>query len=182
MSWFISPRRSAQRLLALLAIGLTVAACASAPPEPITATALSSTSPELMVATIRQTAGDGTGELAVQPIRDPTVEDLRQAAQSAEARRDYAGAAAAFDQALTLVPDDPALLQDRAEAALLLKDYAGAEQRAKHAFEIGAQVGPLCRRHWATVQQVRLHVGDADGAAMAKREVDGCKVAGIDRF
>lgn len=167
----------------LAALAMIVAGCASSgAPEPATSAPLTAASPQLMVALVRQQAGDGAGELAVQPIRDPAVEDLRKAAQAAEARRDYAAAARAFDAALAIVPDDPALLQERAEAALLLEDYAGAEQRAKRAFEIGAQVGPLCRRHWATVQQVRLHAGDAEGAAMAKREVDGCKVAGVDRF
>lgn len=173
----------AGRAALLLVIGMAIVACATpAPPQPAAPAALTTASSELMVALIRQQAGEGFGELAVQPIRDPAVEDLRNAAQAAAVRRDYAASAKAFDEALAIVPDDPALLQERAEVALLLKDYAGAEQRAKRAFEIGAQVGPLCRRHWATVQQVRLHAGDADGAAMAKREVDGCKVAGVDRF
>src|SRR3546814_6495974 len=93
-------------------------------------------------------AGDGDGELAIQPLRDPKVENLREKAQRLETQQYYAEAARTLDQALEIVPDDPALLQERAEAALLLGDHAKAEALARRAFTNGSQVGPLCRRHW----------------------------------
>lgn len=159
----------------------SLAACTTAPaPAPNASPAVAS--PEQQVAAIRAAAGSGEGELAVQPLRDPMVEDLRQQAVTFEQGKQYAEAAAALDQALAITPDDPAVLQERAEAALLLKDSAGAEQRARRAFEIGSKVGPLCRRHWATVRAVRYAASDGAGAAEANKQLTACKVAALERF
>ncbi|WP_298580665.1 hypothetical protein [uncultured Luteimonas sp.] len=166
--------------IAALAAAL-VAACASTPS--LTAPAsLTSATPEQMVAGIDAAAGSGEGELAVQPLRDPMVEDLREQARQARAQGRHDAAAEALDRALELVADDPALLQERAETALLQRDFARAGQLAERAFALGAQVGPLCRRHWATIEQVRLVDGDAAGAASARTQVEGCKVEGPNRF
>ena len=157
-----------------------LAGCATVPgPQ---ATTLTTATPEAMVATIRAAAGNDPAELSVQPLRDPMVEDLRQRAVRLQAQQQYAEAAAALDQALAIVPDDPALLQERAEAAILLQAMAQAEQLARRADALGAKVGPLCRRHWATVQQARLVAGDAGGAAAAKAKIAACKVAGPNRY
>lgn len=164
----------------MLAVWL-LAACSTAP-LPAPAVALTTANPQVMVAAIRAAAGHDDSELAVQPLRDPMVEDLRQQALQLETMQRYSEAAAALDKALAIVPEDPALLQERAEAALLSKDYAGAERLARRAYAIGAKVGPLCRRHWATVQQVRLVAGDAAGAGSAKLQIAACKVAGPSRY
>jgi len=167
----------------VIVLSLLLSACATPPPAaPKPVAALTSATPEQMVAAVRAAAGTGEGELAVQPLRDASVEDLRQAATRLEAQKHYADAAKSLDQALAIVPDDPALLQERAEAALLLRDVVNAERFAQRAYELGSQVGPLCRRHWATVEQVRLVAGDAPGAASAKRQVAACKVAAPNRF
>lgn len=168
----------------LAATCLSLAACGSGPlqpqePEPAS---LTSATPEQMVAAIRAAGGDGEGELSVQPLRDPMVDDLREQAEALHARGEHAQAAAALDQALEIVPGDPALLQERAEAALLLREFEQANALAERAYALGAQVGPLCRRHWATIEQVRLVAGDGDGAASARAQVEGCKVAGPERF
>ncbi|TWT20112.1 hypothetical protein FQY83_10205 [Luteimonas marina] len=168
--------------IAVLAAVVLVAGCASAPPQPAAPAPLTAATPEQMVAAIDAAAGDGEGELAVQPLRDPMVEDVREQAQQARAQGRHDDAAAALERALAIVADDPALLQERAETALLQRDFERAGQLAERAFALGAQVGPLCRRHWATIEQVRLVAGDAEGAASAKRQVDGCKVAGPNRF
>mgnify|MGYP007107674353 CR=1 FL=1 len=68
------------------------------------------------------------------------------------------------------------------EIALLQRDFERAGSLAERAFELGAKVGPLCRRHWATIQQVRLAAGDAGGAESAARQVEGCTVAGPERY
>ncbi|MFL6593504.1 MAG: hypothetical protein ACJ8GK_12470, partial [Luteimonas sp.] len=156
--------------------------CATSAPPPPPRVALTSATPEAMVAAIRAVAAHDDAELAVQPLRDPMVEDLREQAQGLEAQHRYPEAAAALDKALALVPQDPALLQERAEAALLLHDDATAERLARHAYAIGSKVGPLCRRHWATIEQTRLIAGDSAGAAAAKQQVPACKVSGPDRF
>jgi tetratricopeptide (TPR) repeat protein len=133
----------------LCAILLVLAACASAPPAP----EWSGPAPEQLVVEIRAAGVAATGELDVQPLRDPMVEDLRAQAARLESAQRYAEAAAALDKALAISPDDPALLQERAEAAVLLKDMDKAEALARRAYDTGARVGPLCRRHWATIRQ-----------------------------
>jgi len=168
--------------LAFAGVLLLFAGCASTPPAPPAPAPLTTATPQAIVAGIRAAAGDDDAELTVQPLRDPRVEGLRQQASRLETQGRYADAAAALDQALAIVPDDPALLQERAETALLLGDNTGAEARARHAFELGAKVGPLCRRHWETVRQVRLLSGDAAGAQAAQRDREACKVAGPARY
>lgn len=193
------------RVLSLAALAAALSACATSPtPEP---GFVSTIAPETMVASIRAAAGDADAELAVQPLRDSTVEDLRQQATHLEGKRLYRAAATALDQALAIQPEDPALLQERAEAAVLLREFDNAEALARRAYDLGAKVGPLCRRHWATVKAVREQRVEAAAAkaGMAKRaedvashstlvatlaagvaEADGhiqsCKVAGPNRF
>lgn len=175
-----APARTAPvRSTIALAMALVVSACAA--PTPV-ARAPERAEPARVVATVRAAAGSGEGELSVQPLRDPMVEDLRQQAIEFEKQGDYAAAAAALDQALAITPDDPAVLQERAEAALLLEDFAGAEQRARRAFEIGSQVGPLCRRHWAAIRAARYATRDGAGAAEANRQLHACKIAAPERF
>lgn len=177
---------SSSRLRAgmLLLSGLTIvlAGCVSTEPAPAAAAAPGRADPVQMVATVRAAAGSGEGELAVQPLRDSMVEDLRQQAVALEGERKYAEAGVALDHALEITPEDPAVLQERAEAALLLQDFAGAEGYARKAFEIGSQVGPLCRRHWATIRAVRYAAHDGTGAAQASKQMAACKVAPPDRF
>ncbi len=169
------------RALAIACV-LALSACASpvtgpsAPPPATTAT------PAEMVALVRAAAGDGDGELAVQPLRDPMVDDLRERAVALEGQGDVAGAVAALDQALEIVDSDPALLQERAELALLQSDFERAGALAERGFALGSQVGPLCRRHWITLEQVRLMAGDTEGAASARTQADGCRVAGPERY
>lgn len=135
---------------------ILLAGCVSAP-APETPVARDPVTPEQRVAAIHAAAGADDRELAVQPLRDPQVEDLRETAQQARTSRDFAKAADALNQALLLVPEDPAVLQERAEVAMLQGDYARADTLAQRAFQLGSQVGPLCRQHWETVRQVRQH-------------------------
>lgn len=161
---------------ACTALALALAACASAPPV-LPVQSLTTATPVQMVEYIHATAGDGEGELSVQPLRDSQVEDLRQRAGQLQQQGLYGEAAEALEQAIALVPDDPALLQERAEAAILLNDYALASELAARAQAMGSGVGPLCRRHWATLEQARLVQGDAEGAAAAKAAIEDCRVA-----
>ncbi|WP_363798633.1 hypothetical protein ABU614_01760 [Lysobacter firmicutimachus] len=150
---------------ALLALSVLAAACSVAPPQP-SALAEANFNGEAAIAAVRSAGGAAARELDVQPIRDPQVEDLRQQAAQLERTRKYPEAAAALDQALQLNPSDPALLQERAETALLLHRLDDAERYAQQAFDGGSQVGPLCRRHWATIAQARQGKLDGVNAAM----------------
>ena len=172
---------------ALVGTGLAglLAACATGTPEP----AAPAFDTAAAVRAVRAAGEADDKELSVQPLRDPQVEDLRQDAVALEARGMVQGAADALDRALAITPDDPALLQERAELALLLGDTGMAAQLATRAFELGSQVGPLCRRHWETIAQVRLATpSPAEGAPaaasveQARERRDACTVAPPPRF
>lgn len=168
--------RTCVPIVAVFAVLL--AGCASAPPPaaaPVPA-ALTTATPAQMVAAVRAADTASDTELAVRPLRDPATADLRDIAAAQQAQGALAEAAATLDRALAVSPDDPALLQERAEAALLLGDFAAAETHARRAHALGSQVGPLCRRHWATVEQVRLAAGDRAGADAAQVRVAECRV------
>ena len=164
---------------ALLGVTVLLAACATPPaPPPVPG----GPAPEAMVAAIRAAAGPDGQELNVQPLRDTMVEDLRRQAGELERRHLYRASADALDRAIAIQPEDPALLQERAEAAVLLRDFDGAESLAQRAYAQGAQVGPLCRRHWATIEQVRKARGDTGGATGARTKLDACTVAPPPRY
>jgi len=167
--------------LAMLA--LAVAACTSAPPQP----AAPAFDAVAAVAAVHAAGAAGEHELVIKPLGDPEVEDLRAQAVQLHAQGQHADAAAVLDQALAITPDDPALLQERAEAALLQQDFTRAEQLAQRAFAAGAQVGPLCRRHWETIAQARaarvVPAGDSIATvAEARQARDACTVAAPNRY
>jgi tetratricopeptide (TPR) repeat protein len=182
-----------------------VAACAVMQ-EPAPPTVVESMTPEQRVAAVRAAAGVDDKELAVQPLRDPQVEDLRETAAKAVAARDYGAAAEALNQAILIVPEDPAVLQERAEVAMLQRDFDRAETLAQRAFDLGSKVGPLCRQHSETIRQIRerrLEIASAPAARQSAEEAarqatsitvlkaaaiqaaeqrDACTVPGINRM
>lgn len=134
---------------AALALLTGLAACTTTPP--IETPEFPAFDAVAAVAAIRASGGASANELDIQPLRDPQVEDLREQASVLEAKRMYRAAADAIDKALEINPADPALLQERAEIALLLHQLSDAESFAQRAFDSGSKVGPLCRRHWETI-------------------------------
>ena len=118
----------------------------------------------------------------VSPLRDPGVTVLLDAAQHDEQAGRYADAAARLDQAIKLSPESPDLLQDRAELAVRLKDYATAERLAHQSWSLGPKLGPLCARNWQTIVEMRLQAGDEAGADTARKWVLQCHKAGIPRY
>ena len=164
-----------KRLLPIAIVAM-LSACATPPPTTKFVTTLP---PETLVANIRA-MGNDEGELAVQPLRDPHVEVLREQAVQLERNHLYRAAATVLDQALALNQDDPAVLQERAEVAILLREFDQAETLARRAYEAGAKVGPLCRRHWATIEQAHIAAADAANAAVAKAQIASCKAGASD--
>ncbi len=163
-----------------LVLGVVLAACVSAPPQaPV---AVDATTPAQRLAAVEAIAGPDDKELSVQPLRDPQVEDLRQTALAQRQAGDLDSAATHLDQALELVAGDPAVLQERAEVALLQGQWAPAEQFARKAIDLGSKTGPLCRRHWATIEQARLARGEKENAVSAHAQIEGCTVPGIKRY
>jgi tetratricopeptide (TPR) repeat protein len=182
----------------LLPGALVLGACVAPAPQP-TAPAFDAAA---LVQTIRAAGAASPTELDVQPLRDPQVEDLRQQAAQLEAKHMYRGAADLVDRALQLNAEDPALLQERAELALLLGEAAQAEHYAKQAIDLGSATGPLCRRHWETLLQGALlrandrviRRGESPAQATARVEAaaaeartartrrDACTVAALNRY
>ncbi len=136
----------------VVAGALLLTACTT-PPERTSAPAFDAAP---IVQAIRAAGEAAASELDVQPLRDPQVEDLREQAAQLEARHMYRGAAELLDRAIQLNAADPALLQERAELAFLLRDAGEATQFAKQAIDLGSATGPLCRRHWETLLQAAL--------------------------
>ena len=127
-------------------------------------------------------AGQLGNELDVQPLRDPQVEDLRAAATAAEARGDYPAAQRALDQALATSPQDPELLQWRAEMALVEHDWARAQQLAMQSHAVGPKLGGLCRRNFTTLRFAAEARGDALVASQAQQQAAACAVAPPTRY
>lgn len=175
MTWMPRFPLAAAVLVLLLSVGCT----AGPEPRPAQQPAIA---PEAMVAAIRAAGDEGEDAVAVHPLRDPRVEDLRAEAEHLQGVGDVDGAARALDRALEVVDNDPALLQERAELAVLQGEYARAGQLAERAHALGARVGPLCRRHWATLEQLRLREGDAASAAAARTRLEACRVSGPVRY
>lgn len=163
------------------ACGALLAGCAT-PSAPAVDAGAPRIAPADMLAAIHAAGGREDTELAVQPLRDPMVEDLREQAQRSAANGRAAEAAVALDHAMKLTPADPALLQERAEVAIALGDLAMAQADAQRAWELGGKVGPLCRRHAETLRQVRLAANDAVGAAAAAERREACTVAAPARY
>lgn len=168
------------RFASLATLCLALAACVT--PPPVVKAPVDTTTPAQRLAAVDAAAGNDDKELAVQPLRDSEVEDLRQAALARRQANDLAGAAAALDQALAIMASDPSVLQDRAEIALLQGEWAAAETFARKSVELGSKTGPLCRRHWATIEQSRLARGEKENAASAHAQLEGCTVPGIMRY
>lgn len=168
------------RALAVLAVSLALAACTSTPPPP--PPVVDTTTPAQRMAAVLTAAGADDKEVSVQPVRDPQVDDLREIAGERRDAGDLAGAADALDQALMLVEDDPGILQERAEIALLQGDWSNAETLARKAVSLGSRTGPLCRRHWATIEQTHLARAEKENAASAHAQIEGCTVPGIKRY
>lgn len=172
--------RSPFKPLLVIGLGLVLAACATPPPPP--AKPVVTTTPAQRLAAVDTVAGPDDKELSVQPLRDPEVEDLRQTAQAQRKANDLAGAAGSLDQALQIVAGDPAVLQERAEIALLQGQWQEAETFARKAVDLGSKTGPLCRRHWATIEQSRLARNQKENAVSAHAQLEGCTVPGIKRY
>ncbi|HET6806042.1 MAG TPA: tetratricopeptide repeat protein [Frateuria sp.] len=157
---------------------LLLAGCVEAPPQ--------APRPVLpardMVAAIRAAGAREQSVIDVAPLRDPGVSALEDAARADERAGRFAEAAAKLDQALELNPESPDLLQDRAEVAIRLHDFAAAERLARHSWSLGPQLGPLCARNWQTVVEMREQAGDQAGASAARKGVQDCHKEGVPRY
>lgn len=131
--------RSLLQPLTLTGLSLALAACVSSAPPVVKP--VDTTTPAQRLAAVDAAAGPDDKELSVQPLRDSQVEDLRVTAQAQRQVNDLAGAASSLDHALEIVAGDPAVLQERAELALLQGQWAQAEAFARKAVDLARRQG-----------------------------------------
>ena len=177
---FNNPKRL--RLPCLLLVVALLDACSLFAPKPVPPPRPLLPTAAEMVAAIRAAGAREQSVISVNPLRDPGVTALQETARRDEQAGQFVAAAAQLDQAIRLSPDSPDLLQDRAEVAVRLHDFATAEQLAHRSWSIGPRLGPLCARNWQTIVEMRLHAGDAAGAATARKWVLTCHKADIPRY
>lgn len=168
--------RRSYRLPALL-LPLLLAACATVPtPTAVAPEAQPSPAARELVAQVRAAGEAADDALDVAPLRDPQLEDLREAAVRLEQLGKYRAASRRVAQALALAPDHPELLQHAAELAIYRKAWDEAVVHAGRSYELGPRLGPLCRRNWATVKIVREAQGQADAAQVADERLAACTI------
>jgi len=166
------------RFCAIAAIALAAGCSQPAPPQ---ATRPSKPAYDI-VAQIRAAGEREKSAIEVAPLRDPGVQGLEKAAQLDEQAGRYPDADAKLVQALKLAPEAPELIQDRAEVAVRMQDFALAEKLAKQSYEMGPKSGSLCARNLQTIYEMRVQADDQNGAAAARSEVGKCHIAGPNRF
>jgi tetratricopeptide (TPR) repeat protein len=172
--------RTTRCVVPWLATAALLSACATTP-EPAAPARPSAPSYDL-VSSIRAAGAREKSIIDVAPLRDPGVTALQDDAQNDERAGRYRDAASKLDTALKLNPDSPDLLQDRAEIAMRLRDFATAEKLARQSWSIGPKLGPLCARNWQTIVEIRLQASDLPGANAARKDVQACHKEGISRY
>lgn len=164
--------------VAIASLGL--AGCASLPSAPL-AQPESATPKRDLIAELYAMV-DADDAIIVEPLPDPEIEDLREAASRAMALRELEQAASSIAQALEIRPGRPDLLQLRAEVALGLELLDEAELYAIASFENGPRLGPLCRRNWAAIQLAREARGNVEEAETARAQSQRCTAEPVIRM
>jgi len=173
----MSLRMRTRSPLAAAALAATLlAGCASAPVERSAPSRSVPLSAVEIVAAVQVAGRDGV-ELVVTPLVDPQVKDLRERAAQAQAAGRWDRAERALEKALAITPDDPDLLQWRAEVSVLRGARDEAEALARRSIELGPQSGPLCRRNWTLVKLLRAARGEAENVASAQAMLARCTIA-----
>lgn len=167
---------------AVLAATLMLWACAPPPQLKSQPMAMPVPTPRDMLAAIHAAGRDLDSAVNVLPLRDPGVRQWIEAAKAETAAGHDARAARILNRALTQAPDAPEILQQRAELAVRMQQYAQAEHLARRSWAHGSHVGSLCARNWQTVAEMRRAAGDRAGAAKARRQLAGCRVKDVTRM
>jgi len=126
--------------------------------------------------------GEGTRGLQVYPLRNPAVRELERAADAARASGDFNRAEALLERALRIEDRDPELLQRMAELQLSRGRWEQAESYAMRSWELGPQVGDICRRNWRTMALARERDSEIIAAARARERVETCPLEPPERF
>jgi len=116
------------------------------------------------------------------PLADNDVLSLRRRAEKLAAEQKYAEAERLLSEALTLMSEDPALWQQRAELALAQRDFAQAEAHARKAESLGIDFGELCVRIRLTQAAARTEAADTAGAYSHREKARACFPPELPRF
>jgi len=149
-----------------LAVAVLLAACAAPVPAPV--------EDREVQQRVREPAQQQNAGVQVYPLQSPAVKSLLADARDAESRGDYDLAAVSLERALRIQARDPEILQYMAEIQLQKKDYEQALNFAIRSYDAGSRVGEICSRNWHTIGVARDHLGDASGAAEARKRAGAC--------
>ena len=166
-------RRSALGATVAAIASLAIAGCSTPEPPPPKAAKIVQRD---WVAHVRGGAAQVPSAVEVVPLEDPGLDDLRAQARAQESRGEHEDAVATLDRALALQPEDPALLQWRAELALAAASWHDAERIAQRSYDVGPKLGEICARNWLTIEAARTERGDRAGASSAAAQVATCQV------
>lgn len=162
-------------LLALFPLAATVLAACSQPSLPSPKAVRSG---DDLVAAIHAAGKSDDSVIHVEPLREPGVNQLLDKMHAEQAMHHYKAAAATLDKALQISPEAPDLLQERAELAIRLGNYAKAEKLARQSYALGPKLGSLCARNWQTVLEMRRIADDAAGVQNARKALAECAKQG----
>jgi len=126
--------------------------------------------------------GEASRGLQVYPLRNPAVRELERAAEAARSDGDFDRAEALLERALRIEGRDPELLQRMAELQLSRGRWEQAESYAMRSWELGPQVGEICRRNWQTMALARERDGEVLAAAQARNRIEICPLEPPERF
>lgn len=138
--------------------------------------------PEIAEQVRAPAGGEEPQGLQVYPLRNPAVRELEQAAEAARSEGDFDRAESLLERALRIEDRDPELLQRMAELQLSRGDWGQAENYAMRSWELGPQVGDICRRNWRTLALARERRGAVTEAAQARERVEICPLEPPERF
>jgi len=126
--------------------------------------------------------GEESRGLQVYPLRNPAVRELERAAEAAQAEGRLDRAESLLERAIRIESRDPELLQRMAELQLARGDWEQAEHHAMRSWELGPQVGDLCRRNWQAMAIARERSGQVIAAGQARERLGICRLEPPERF
>lgn len=161
-----------------LCVVLLLGACAGAPPEPVPPPPPKRD----RVAAVRTGAEASAISVELEPVQNPGVVYLREESARLEAAAKFAEAAKKIEMALGIEPENPHLLQLKAEALLRAEKYLDAEKLAMKSFDTGARIGRWCTRNWLLIAESRDALGDLKTSESARQRSKGCPVGPLIRY
>jgi hypothetical protein len=118
----------------------------------------------------------------IEPVQNPAVTVLLAKIETADAAGNHHVARAMTGEAEQIEPENPVVIQFKAESQLRADSFAMAEVLAQKSFERSAQVGPLCVRNWLTIAEARAARMNPEGEAQARLRAKECPLKAVERL